>query len=239
MINGWTASGEQAGAQSAHIGYAAAKRTVDVVGSLAGLLLLSPVLLAAGAAVRLTSPGPILFRQQRIGRGFRPFTICKFRTMVDGASRLGLPLTAGSDARVTAVGRLLRRTKLDELPQLFNVLIGDMSLVGPRPEVARYVEQFRAEYETILEVRPGITDLASIAYCDEEAVLGTAADPEREYVRRVLPEKIGLAREYLRRRSMGFDLLLIGKTIGRLLRPAARRQAARLRCPAPPEGSVL
>jgi lipopolysaccharide/colanic/teichoic acid biosynthesis glycosyltransferase len=212
-----------------------------VVAAGAGLAVLSPLLLLVAVAVRLESPGPAVFRQRRIGRRFRPFTIYKFRTMIDGAVRRGLPVTAGADARVTRVGRVLRKTKLDELPQLFNVLRGDMSLVGPRPEVPRYVALFRREYGPILEVRPGITDLASIAYCDEEAVLGHATDAEREYVRCVLPDKIRLAREYLRRRSMRFDLYLIAKTIGRLLHSGARREAAAARSylPAPPEGSAL
>ena len=154
------------------------KRVFDIVVAGTGLIVLAPVMLAAALLVKWTSPGPILFRQERIGRRFRPFCIYKFRTMVQEAHRQGGPITFGADPRITRIGRLLRSTKLDELPQLINVLKGDMSLVGPRPEVHQYVDMFRQDYQEILEVRPGITDLASIAYRDEAAVLGRAADPE-------------------------------------------------------------
>ena len=163
--------------------------------------------------MRLTLPGPALFKQERVGREFRPFRIYKFRSMVEDAPQRGGPITFGNDSRVTAVGRFLRKTKIDELPQLLNVLRGDMSLVGPRPEAPRYVEMFRRDYEEILRVRPGVTDLASIKYRNEEGVLGRAADPQREYVERVLPEKIRLAKEYVRRRSVLFDLKLIALTL--------------------------
>jgi len=139
----------------------------------------------------------VFFRQKRMGRGGRPFFILKFRTMVQEAPKRGGPITCGDDPRITRIGRLLRKTKLDELPQLINVLRGDMSLVGPRPEVPKYVEMFRQDYEEILRVRPGITDLASVKFCDEAALLGSAANPEEEYLRRVLPEKIRLAKEYV------------------------------------------
>lgn len=196
-----------------------AKRLFDIVLATVGLMLFAPVLVGAGLVVRLTSPGPILFRQERIGRGFRPFTIYKFRTMVVDAPRLGAPLTCGDDPRITPVGRLLRKTKIDELPQLVNVLKGDMSFVGPRPEVRRYVEMFRADYEEILAVRPGITDLASIAYRDEADVLGRAADPHAEYVERILPHKIRLAKEYPSRSSVCFDIGLILQTLAAIVRP--------------------
>jgi len=196
-----------------------AKRLFDVVFSLAGLVALAPVLVAAAALVRLTSPGPALFRQERIGRGFRPFTIYKFRTMVVNAPRLGAAITCGEDPRITRVGRLLRKTKIDELPQLYNVLRGDMSFVGPRPEVSRYVDMFPEEYREILAVRPGITDLASIIYRDEAAILGRAADPQAEYVERILPHKIRLAKEYRRRSSVLFDIGLILQTLLAVVRP--------------------
>jgi lipopolysaccharide/colanic/teichoic acid biosynthesis glycosyltransferase len=193
------------------------KRLLDVAASLAGLVLLSPLLLAVAAAVKLTSRGPVFFRQERVGRGFRPFRILKFRTMTVDAPQRGGAITVGDDPRITRVGKFLRKTKIDELPQLLNVLKGDMSLVGPRPEVPRYVELFRDDYAEILQVRPGITDLASIRYRDEASVLARAADPEREYVERVLPEKIALAKEYVRRRSFRLDVTLIAQTLGRLL----------------------
>jgi lipopolysaccharide/colanic/teichoic acid biosynthesis glycosyltransferase len=142
----------------------------------------------------------------------------KFRTMVDGASRRGGLLTAAGDPRVTRAGRLLRSTKLDELPQLLNVLRGDMSLVGPRPEVAPYVTLFVRDYRTILTVRPGMTDLASLKYCNEEALLARVERPDVHYLSVILPDKINLAKQYVARRSMRLDLELILLTIGRVLR---------------------
>jgi len=159
--------------------------------------------------IKLDSRGPVFFRQERIGQGFAPFSIYKFRSMVKDAPQRGGLLTAGADPRVTSIGRLLRRTKFDELPQLINVLVGEMSLVGPRPEVRRYVDLFQSDYEEILSVRPGITDLASVKYRDESSVLMNAADPEKEYITRVLPDKISLAKEYVRRSSLLFDASLI------------------------------
>ena len=200
------------------------KRIFDVIVVSIGLLVISPLMLAAAILVRLTSPGPVLFRQKRVGRGGRPFFILKFRTMVQDAPKRGGPITFGDDPRITRIGRLLRRTKLDELPQLINVLKGDMSLVGPRPEIPKYVEMFRQDYEEILRVRPGITDLASIKYSDEAAVLGQAADPEKEYIERILPEKIRLAKEYVRRSSCCFDvalILLTFLTVCRLHKPSS------------------
>jgi lipopolysaccharide/colanic/teichoic acid biosynthesis glycosyltransferase len=199
------------------------KRFLDMMSAGLGLLLLSPLLAILALLVRVGSPGPALFRQERMGRKFRPFQILKFRTMVQDAPQRGGPITFGADPRITPLGNVLRKTKLDELPQLINVLKGDMSLVGPRPEVPRYVEMFRADYAEILRVRPGITDLASIQYRDEAAVLGAAANPEEEYVRRVLPEKIRLAKEYVERRSLRLDLAIIFGTLFRLVCDRAPR----------------
>jgi lipopolysaccharide/colanic/teichoic acid biosynthesis glycosyltransferase len=195
------------------------KRLIDIAASTVGLVLLSPLLLTTAALVKFSSPGPVLFRQERVGRGFRPFTIYKFRTMVADAPRLGAAITCGDDPRITPVGRFLRKTKLDELPQLFNVLRGDMSLVGPRPEVPRYVEMFREDFADILAVRPGITDLASISYRNEADILGRARDPQAEYVAHILPDKIRLAKEYRRRSSVLFDLRLIVRTIAAIAMP--------------------
>ncbi|MGA2618533.1 MAG: sugar transferase [Thermoguttaceae bacterium] len=189
------------------------KRLLDVTIAGVGLILLCPLLAVVAALVKLTSRGPVFFRQERVGRGFRPFRIYKFRTMRRQAPHGGPQITFGSDPRITPVGRFLRASKLDELPQLINVLRGEMSLVGPRPEVPKYVQMFRPDYEEILQVRPGITDLASIRYRQEAAILGRAADPEQEYVRRVLPEKIRLAKEYIRRSSLRTDLAIIIKTV--------------------------
>jgi len=192
------------------------KRTFDFVAALLGLVLLSPLLLMVALLIRLDSQGPVLFRQERMGKGFRPFRIYKFRTMVHDASGRGGLITFGTDRRITRLGRVLRKTKIDEFPQLLNVLCGEMSLVGPRPEVRPYVELFRKDYEEILQVVPGITDLASVQYRDEAEALGRYENPESAYVGHVLPEKINLAKEYIRRSSLLFDITLILKTFLKL-----------------------
>jgi len=192
------------------------KRLFDLTVSLVGLIVLSPLLVIVAVLIKVTSPGPVLFQQERVGRGFRRFRICKFRTMVTDAERLGGQLTAGPDKRITSIGRILRKTKLDELPQLFNVLVGDMSFVGPRPEVPKYVELFQSDYSDLLSVRPGITDLASLKYRHESELLGQAADPEAAYVQQILPDKIKLGKEYIRRQSLLLDLGLIAKTVLRM-----------------------
>jgi lipopolysaccharide/colanic/teichoic acid biosynthesis glycosyltransferase len=194
------------------------KRAFDVTTASVGLVLLSPLLLFVSLLIKLDSPGPALFQQERIGQGFRPFRIYKFRTMVQDAPGKGGMITFGGDPRITRVGRLLRRTKIDELPQLINILRGEMSFVGPRPEVRRYVELFREDYAEILKVLPGITDLASLKYRHEAEILGRCENPEEEYVKRVLPEKIRLAKEYLSQSSLRFDIILILKTVLNLLR---------------------
>ena len=198
------------------------KRTFDLFSAVIGLLVCTPLFVVAAALIKLDSRGPILFNQERIGKGFRPFFIYKFRTMVEDAPQRGGALTVGRDPRVTRVGHILRQTKIDELPQLINVLRGDMSLVGPRPEVRRYVELFVKNYETILAVRPGMTDLASLKYSDESAILAGSDNPEEEYVRRILPDKLGLAEEYVQRCSLGMDLILISKTVLKLIRKTSR-----------------
>ena len=192
------------------------KRTFDAIVSFLGLVLLSPFLLPVVILIKLDSPGPVLFRQQRIGKGFRPFFICKFRTMLQDPCGPGRLITVGDDPRITRVGRWLRKTKIDELPQLFNVLKGEMSFVGPRPEVPKYVQVFHRDYEDILRVRPGITDLASLKYRDEAYLLQKAENPEEEYVSHVLPDKIRLAKDYVQRSSLFFDLGLIFKTMFKL-----------------------
>jgi len=196
--------------------YEASKRLLDATAALLGLLLFSPLLAALALAVRFDSPGPVLFRHQRVGRGGRPFHLLKFRSMSHRSG--GAQVTVAGDSRVTRVGRFLRRAKLDELPQLWNVLVGDMSLVGPRPEVERYVRAFADAYREILTIRPGITDYAAIEYRHEESVLAGAADPEAEYLRAVLPAKIALYRRYLAERSMVTDLTILARTVAALLR---------------------
>lgn len=194
------------------------KRCMDLAGSAFALLLLSPVFIAVAIALCLDSGRPLLFRQRRVGVGFRQFDILKFRTMHVQAG--GPAITVAGDARITQVGRFLRAAKLDELPQFWNVLIGDMSLVGPRPEVPEYVEMFHDRYLRILTVRPGITDIASLRFRNEENLLAKCPEPLREYVQRVLPLKLDLADEYLSKRSLRFDCLILFKTLLVVLRTA-------------------
>ena len=195
------------------------KRLFDLLLSASALLILSPLLLAAGIAVRLDSAGPAVFRQVRVGRGGRPFRILKFRTMATAQGPDMPLLTAAGDARVTRVGALLRRSKLDELPQLLNVLWGDMSLVGPRPEVPTYVALYPPQLrDLILSVRPGITDEASIEFRNESDLLAGAADPEKRYLEEILPHKLEIYARYARERSFGGDLRILLRTIGRVVR---------------------
>jgi lipopolysaccharide/colanic/teichoic acid biosynthesis glycosyltransferase len=192
-----------------------AKRLFDLVAAALALLLLLPLLLALALWIKLDSPGPVFFRQERVGRHGVPFWIHKFRTMHAGAA--GLPLTVGDDDRITRAGALLRRTRLDELPQFIDVLHGTMSLVGPRPEVPRYVAHYPpALRERALAVRPGITDPASLAYIDEAALLAAAADPEREYIDVILPAKLERAAAYAEGATLWTDLGVIWATLLRL-----------------------
>jgi lipopolysaccharide/colanic/teichoic acid biosynthesis glycosyltransferase len=194
------------------------KRLFDMLAAGCGLLLLAPVLLAIALWIRLDSPGPALFRQRRVGRHGRLFDIYKFRTMADRPDD-GRQLTVGQDPRITRAGRFLRRTKLDELPQLLNVLEGTMSLVGPRPEVPRYVDRYPpAVRQTVLSVAPGITDLAAILFKDENDILGRAQDPERAYVETILPVKLEYYQRYVRERSFWLDLRIIFQTLAAILR---------------------
>jgi lipopolysaccharide/colanic/teichoic acid biosynthesis glycosyltransferase len=199
------------------------KRAADVLIGALGLALCSPLFALIAAAIALDDDGPVFYRQERVGRDGKPFRILKFRTMVRDADRKGLPLTVGADARITRVGRFLRRTKLDELAQLVNVLRGDMSLVGPRPEVPRYVALYTPVQRLVLRVRPGITDPASIAYRDENALLAHSADPERDYVERVMPAKLAINLDYLLHFTLWGDLLLLVSTLVHLCRDAIQR----------------
>jgi lipopolysaccharide/colanic/teichoic acid biosynthesis glycosyltransferase len=193
-----------------------AKRTLDLVGASAGVVLLSPLFLVVALLVKAGDGGPVFFRQERVGYRGRPFFIWKFRTMVPGAELRGLPLTVGSDARGTRVGAWLRRLKLDELPQLFKVLAGDMTLVGPRPEVPRYVASYGTEQRRVLELVPGVTDEASIRYLDESAMLAAAADPEQMYVDEIIPEKIRLNLAYAAHATVWTDVRVILATMRQL-----------------------
>ena len=192
------------------------KRAFDIAIAATGLIALLPVMAVVAVLIKCDSQGPVFFKQRRMGRGFRAFLIYKFRTMKENSELTGRLITIGEDPRITRVGRFLRKTKIDELPQLINVLKGEMSLVGPRPELPRFVELFRSEYAEILTVRPGITDLASLKYRDEAKLIGQFSNPEEEYVRSILPDKIRLGKEYIDRSSMFFDLSLILRTLPKL-----------------------
>lgn len=193
------------------------RRLLDLLLAVPALLLLLPLLGLLALWVRMDSPGPALFRQTRVGQGGRPFEILKFRTMVHAPQDAGLALTVGDDARITRCGRWLRRTRLDELPQLVNVVRGEMALVGPRPEVPRYVALYPAALrERVLALRPGITDPSSLAHLDEASELAAAPDPERHYVDVVLPRKLALAAAYADRAGVRSDLGVIVRTMARL-----------------------
>lgn len=189
------------------------KRLFDIGFALVLLVLLSPLLLVFALAVALTSPGGAFFRQQRVGKGGRPFRLLKFRTMRPGSEAKGQLTIGGRDPRITRVGYLLRKTKLDELPQLWNVLAGDMSVVGPRPEVPKYVALYTAEQRAVLSVRPGITGMASLDYIDENELLARAADPEKAYIEEVMPAKLALDLRYVREQSLALDLRIIAVTV--------------------------
>jgi lipopolysaccharide/colanic/teichoic acid biosynthesis glycosyltransferase len=187
------------------------KRAFDIVLSTIGLVVLSPVLTLAAILVKCDSPGPVLFGQDRVGRHFRKFRLFKIRTMCVNNSDIAI--TCGTDPRITRVGKILRDLKIDELPQLWNVLRGDMSFVGPRPEVPRYTRIFQDDYAQVLTVRPGITSAASLKYRDEAEILGRVEDPMDYYVRVLLPDKLRLEKEYISRRSFRNDLSLILATL--------------------------
>ncbi len=189
-----------------------AKRTIDVAGAVIGLASLAPLLAAIAVAIRINSPGPIFYRGVRTGRGGKPFRIFKFRSMVVNAEKIGSVTTGKDDPRITRVGHLLRRHKLDELPQLINVLLGNMSFVGPRPEVTAYTNRYTKEELAILSVRPGITDLASLEFHDLQEVVGSAS-PEQVYRSDVLPRKIALRLQYVRQRSFLGDLRILARTL--------------------------
>jgi lipopolysaccharide/colanic/teichoic acid biosynthesis glycosyltransferase len=185
-------------------------RLLDIAGAVAGLFLLAPLFAVAACLIVATDGRPVIFRQSRIGRNGTPFLILKFRTMRSSSG--GLAITIPGDRRVTKAGTWLRALKIDELPQLINVLLGDMSLIGPRPEVPEYVEFEDDRWRKVLEVRPGITDLASLAFRDEQQILGPVADPDAYYRSVILPEKLRLNLQYQRTRSLRRDLTLLWMT---------------------------
>jgi lipopolysaccharide/colanic/teichoic acid biosynthesis glycosyltransferase len=190
-----------------------AKRTYDVILAALGLLVLSPFLLLIALLMKLIDRGPILFLQRRVGQHGRPFWIWKFRTMVVGAEKHGPSVTKAGDQRVTTIGRILRKTKLDELPQLWNVLRGEMSFVGPRPEVPRYVAQYTTEQREVLNLKPGITDLATLEFRHEEDLLRNVPDTEKFYVENCLPKKIELNLKYNRQANLWHDTQIIVRSL--------------------------
>ncbi len=194
------------------------KRSVDVVAASLGLVLSSPIFLLVALAIRLDTPGSVFFRQVRVGRGGRPFRIWKFRSMTEGAHLQGPSITTRTDPRITRVGRVLRGTKLDELPQLINVVRGEMSLVGPRPEVPEYVALYTPEERSVLRARPGITDAATLAYLDEEALLSESHDPIGLYQKTIMHDKLAINLEYQRTATVTSDIAVVLRTLVRLLR---------------------
>ncbi|KAF5064296.1 sugar transferase [Proteiniclasticum sp. QWL-01] len=190
-----------------------AKSAFDRIFGVIGFVLLSPFLAVIALLVRLTSPGPVLFLQERVGKNGKPFRIMKFRTMVEGAEEMGLKITVGNDARVTRVGETLRKFKLDELPQILNIVKGEMSFVGPRPEVPKYVAHYTQEQKKVLSIKPGVTDLASIKYRKESELLGQSQDPEKTYLEEIMPEKLRINLDYVERASLAYDLRLLWMTV--------------------------
>ncbi len=200
------------------------KRSFDLIVSLIGLIVLSPLFAVTAVLIKLDSPGPAFYRAERVGKDGRPFWMYKFRTMFVGADKMGPAITYRNDPRVTRLGRFLRRTKLDELPQLLNVLKGEMSLVGPRPEAPRYVALYSPQQREVLKVKPGITGLAQLAYACEEDLL----DPDsldRDYIGTILPRKLALDMEYVDKRSFLFDLKILLRTALTLIRRWAFRSS--------------
>jgi len=194
------------------------KRIFDFTASLFGLIILSPFLLVVGILIYLSDGRPVFFKQRRIGKDFIPFDFIKFRTMIVNKEGSGPLVTQGNDPRITSLGKFLRKTKIDELPQLINVLKGEMSIVGPRPEVEKYVMMFKEEYKEILRVKPGITDYATIEFRDEETILDQYRDVEEGYIKEVLPRKIELYKKYISEIGFLTDIKLILKTLLRIIK---------------------
>lgn len=184
-------------------------RLADIIFSLLGILVLTPLFLLVGLWVKIDSNGPVLFNQQRVGRWSRDFFLHKIRTMKVNSEALGQLTVGGRDLRITSAGYILRKFKLDELPQLFNVLKGEMSLVGPRPEVRRYVDEYNRQQKSVLNVKPGITDYASISFVDENDILSASDNPEKSYIEEVMPEKLKLNQKFIDNPSFGNYLKVI------------------------------
>jgi lipopolysaccharide/colanic/teichoic acid biosynthesis glycosyltransferase len=194
------------------------KRFFDIIFSLLGLITFSPIFIVVAILIKLESRGPIFYRQARVGRNFVPFILYKFRSMYNDERNRGPLITTGDDPRITKMGKFLRKTKIDELPQLYNVLKGDMSLVGPRPEVEKYVKFYEKEYEEILTIRPGMTDISSLKFSNEEDILAKSDNSEHYYINVLLPQKINLSNDYIAKASFLYDLKLIVMTIIKIMK---------------------
>ena len=194
------------------------KRVFDILISLVGLLCVGIFFIAIGALIKIDSKGPVFYKQTRVGKNGKPFRILKFRTMVVDADRTGQLITVGEDSRITKVGRFLRRTKIDELPQIINIIKGDMSFVGPRPEVLKYVSMYSDAQAQVLLVRPGITDIASIEYRNESDILALSEDPERTYIEEIMPRKLSYNMQYLKNISVINDVRIICTTVLKVLK---------------------
>lgn len=193
-------------------------RLCDILFSFFGLLFLSPLFIIVALWIVLDNPGPVFYRQQRVGKDNKDFGLLKFRSMRVGADKMSLITIGDRDPRVTRAGYYIRKYKLDELPQLWNVLVGDMSLVGPRPEVRRYVDTYTPEQQKVLSVRPGITDHASIEYIDENRLLAASEDPDKTYIEEVIPAKIALNMRYINHQTLGEYLKIIFLTFAKIIR---------------------
>lgn len=193
------------------------KRLFDIVCSVVGLVLLSPLLITISLIILFTSAGGVFYRQERVGLNNRSFRLFKFRTMRTGSDKKGLLTVGGRDPRVTQVGYYLRKYKLDELPQLLNVALGSMSLVGPRPEVRKYVDLYNEEQKQVLSVKPGITDYASLEYFSENELLAASSDPENTYIQEIMPAKLALNKKYIAEASLFTDLKIILRTLHRIV----------------------
>ncbi len=189
------------------------KRVFDIIATVLGSILLLPIIIPIALWIKLSSKGPLFYIQKRVGKNFKEFDLYKFRSMIIDADKVGPSVTSGDDPRITKVGKIIRRTKVDELPQLLNVLKGDMSLVGPRPEVLKFVKEKKEAYKKVLSVKPGITDNAAIEYRDEEEIMNQYEDKEKAYIDIVLPEKIKLYNQYIDNISFMNDFKLILKTL--------------------------
>lgn len=193
------------------------KRIFDIVMSLIGLIILGIPMIIIGIIIKLSSEGPVFYKQVRVGKSNKDFKILKFRTMIVDADKKGMQITVGKDPRITGIGHFLRKTKIDELPQLINVLKGEMSFVGPRPEVRKYVEMYDDYQKNVLKIKPGITDLASIEYRDESTLLGQSANPEKTYIEEIMPTKLKLNLKYMQEFSFFYDIKLILKTLVKIV----------------------